>query len=106
MHQAPPVPAPPPLSPSFGLVYPRWNLIGLLAFGAAQITALVGGVAIATATHSWPAVGHFFTTLSVTGLTGLLAALAAVLLAGGLTTVRRTTVRGPKMGWSRQHDPR
>ena len=30
--------------------------------------------------------------LSVTGLTGLLAALAAVLLAGGLTTVRRTTV--------------
>jgi len=43
-------------------------------------------------THAWPAVGHFFITLSVTGLTGLLAALAAVLLAGGLTTVRRTTV--------------
>jgi len=67
----------------------RWNLIGLLASGAAQITALVGGAAIATA---WPAVGHFFSTLSVTGLTGLLAALAAVLLAGGLSTVRRVTV--------------
>ena len=64
----------------------------LLAFGAAQIIVLVSGAAIATAAHAWPAVGHFFSTLSVTGLTGLLAALAAVLLAGGLTTIRRVTV--------------
>lgn len=76
----------------FGLVYRRWGLIGLLAFAAAQLIVLVGGAAIATATHAWPAVGHFFTTLSATGLTGLLAALAAVLLAGGFTTVRRVTV--------------
>jgi len=76
----------------FGLVYRRWNLTGLLAFGAAQIIVLVSGAAIATAAHAWPAVGHFFSTLSVTGLTGLLAALAAVLLAGGLTTIRRVTV--------------
>lgn len=76
----------------FGLAYRRWNLIGLLTLGAAQIIVLVGGAAVATATHAWPAVGHFFTTLSVTGLTGLLAALAAVLLAGGFTTVRRITV--------------
>jgi hypothetical protein len=76
----------------FGLVYRRWNLIGLLAFAAAQIIVLVGGAALTTATHAWPAVGHFFTTLSVTGLTGLLAALAAILLAGGFTTVRGVTV--------------
>lgn len=76
----------------FGLVYRRWGLIGLLAFAAAQLIVLVGGAAIATATHAWPAVGHFFTTLSATGLTGLLAALAAVLLAGGFTTVRQVTV--------------
>jgi hypothetical protein len=76
----------------FGLAYRRWGLIGLLALAAGQIIVLVGGAAIATATHSWPAVGHFFTTLSVTGLTGLLAALAAALLAGGYTTVRRITV--------------
>jgi ABC-type sugar transport system ATPase subunit len=68
------------------------SLIGLLTLGAAQIILLVGGAAVATATHAWPAVGHFFTTLSVTGLTGLLAALAAVLLAGGFTTVHRITV--------------
>jgi hypothetical protein len=36
--------------------------------------------------------GLIFTTLSVAGLTGLLAALAVVLLAGGYTTVRRVTV--------------
>jgi hypothetical protein len=76
----------------FGLVYRRWNLIGLLAFAAAQIVVLVGGAALTTAAHAWPAVGHFFTTLSVAGLTGLLAALTAVLLAGGYTTIRRVTV--------------
>jgi hypothetical protein len=76
----------------FGLVYRRWNLIGLLAFAAAQIIVLVGGAALTTVTHAWPTVGHFFTTLSVVGLTGLLAALAAVLLAGGYTTIRHVTV--------------
>lgn len=76
----------------FGLVYRRWNLIGLLAFAAAQIVVLVGGAALVTGAHAWPSVGHFFTTLSVAGLTGLLAALAAVLLAGGYTTIRRVTV--------------
>lgn len=75
----------------FGLVYRRWNMIGLLAFAAAQIIVLVGGAALTTATHAWPTIGHFFTTLSVIGLTGVLAALAAVLLVGGYTTVRRVT---------------
>ena len=40
----------------------------------------------------WPVIGRFLITLSATGLTGLLAALAAVLLAGTLTTIRRVTV--------------
>ncbi len=37
-------------------------------------------------------IGHFFTTLTAAGLTGVLAALAALLLAGGYTTMRRVTV--------------
>ena len=37
-------------------------------------------------------VGRFFTTLTIGGLTGLLAALAVVLLAGGYATMRRVTV--------------
>jgi hypothetical protein len=36
--------------------------------------------------------GHFFTTLTIEGLTGLLAALTVVLLGGGYATVRRLAV--------------
>jgi hypothetical protein len=42
--------------------------------------------------QAWPAIGHFFTTLSSAGLTGVFAALAVVLLAGGYATMRRVTV--------------
>lgn len=76
----------------FGLIYRRWSLLGLFAFLAAQITVLVIGALAVTWTHAWYDVGHFFTALSAAGLTGLLAALAAVLLAGGFTTVRRVAV--------------
>jgi hypothetical protein len=76
----------------FGLVYRRWNLVGLATFVAAQVSALVIGALAVTWTHAWHQVGHFFTSLSATGLTGLLAALAAVLVAGGFVTMRRVTV--------------
>jgi hypothetical protein len=76
----------------FGLVFRRWNLVGLVAFLAGQITVLVVGAVAATWTHGWHDIGHFFTTLSAAGLTGLLAALTAALFAGGFTTMRRLTV--------------
>jgi hypothetical protein len=76
----------------FGLVYRRWNLLGLLAFAAAQVTIGVAGAAAATQAHAWPAIGRFFTTLTAAGLTGLLAALTVMLLAGGYATIRRVTV--------------
>ncbi len=76
----------------FGLVYRRWNLIGLLAFAAAQVTIGLAGAVAATQDHAWSAIGRFFTTLSAAGLTGLLAALAVVLLVGGYVTMRRVTV--------------
>jgi hypothetical protein len=76
----------------YGLVYRRWSLLGLAAFAAAQISAAVIGALAATWTHGWHQVGHFFTALSAAGLTGLLAALTVVLLAGGFTTMRRLTV--------------
>ena len=75
-----------------GLVYRRWSLLGLLAFVAAQVVVIVTGVIITSNDHAWPAIGHFFTTLTAAGLTGLLAALALALLAGGYTTARRVTV--------------
>jgi hypothetical protein len=76
----------------FGLVHRRWGLVGLVAFLAAQITVLLIGALAATWTHAWHDIGHFFTTLSASGLTGLLAALTVVLLAGGFATMRRLTV--------------
>jgi|HubBroStandDraft_4_1064222.scaffolds.fasta_scaffold345028_2 hypothetical protein len=75
-----------------GLVYRRWNLLGVFAFAAAQVTAAVAVVIIVSDSHAWSSVGRFFTALSAAGLTGLLAALAVALLAGGYATVRRVTV--------------
>jgi hypothetical protein len=43
-------------------------------------------------TSAWHNTGHIFTALSAAGLTGLLAALSAVLLSGGFATMRRLTV--------------
>jgi hypothetical protein len=54
-------------------------------------TLSVGGP-IPVKNHKVPRQTVFITTLSVTGLTGLLAAPPAVLLAGGLTAVCRVTV--------------
>jgi hypothetical protein len=76
----------------FGLVYRRWNLVGLVSFIAAQITALAIGAAAATWTHGWRHIGRFFNALSAAGLTTILAAAAVTLLAGGFTTMRRLTV--------------
>jgi hypothetical protein len=76
----------------FGLVYRRWNLAGLVAFAAGQITLLTIAALAVTGAHAWHGLGHFFTALSAAGLTGLLAALAVVLFAGGFTTMRRLTV--------------
>ena len=41
---------------------------------------------------AWHSVARFFTTLTIEGLTGLLAALTVALLAGGYASVRRLTV--------------
>jgi hypothetical protein len=76
----------------FGLVFRRWNLIGLAAFAAAQVTVLAAGALVVTWTNAWASVGHFFTALSAAGLTGGLAAVAVVLAAGGFATMRRVTV--------------
>ncbi|MBO0730443.1 MAG: hypothetical protein J2P57_14375 [Acidimicrobiaceae bacterium] len=76
----------------FGLMYRRWRVMGLAAFIACQVTLLLAGALIATWVDAWHSVGHFFTTLSASGLTGLLAALAAALFAGAFVTIRRVTV--------------
>jgi hypothetical protein len=76
----------------FGIVYRRWSLAGLMTFIAAQTIAIIAGIWIATSSHAWTSIGHFFTVLSVEGLTGLVAALGLLLFAGGLATMRRVSV--------------
>ena len=76
----------------FGIVYRRWGALGTIAFIAAQVTVLLGAVIIVTWAHGWTGVAHFFTGLTAAGLTGLLAVLAAALLAGGHATIRRATI--------------
>jgi hypothetical protein len=76
----------------FGLVYRRWSLVGLVSFVAAQVTVLTIAALVVTTSHGWHDLGHFFTSLSAAGLTGLLAVLTVVLFAGGFATMRRVTV--------------
>jgi hypothetical protein len=76
----------------YGLVYRRWNIVGLVAFIAAQITVLLAGSLITTWADAWTSVGRFFSGLTASGLTGLLAGLTVALPAGGLVTIRRVTV--------------
>jgi hypothetical protein len=76
----------------FGIVYRRWNLIGLLSFIAAQALAVTVVLLIIGGKNDWHGVARFFTTLTIGGLTGLLAFLTVALLAGGYATIRRVTV--------------
>jgi hypothetical protein len=76
----------------FGIVYRRWSLFGSVTFIAAQVTVVVAAVLIAVWADAWSSVGHFFTSLTAAGLSGMLAALAVLLLAGGQATIRRATV--------------
>ena len=76
----------------FGLVFRRWNLIGLAVFGTAQAVVVTAGVLAVTWNDAWTTVGHFFTTLSAAGLTGVLAALAIGLAVGGFAMIRRAAV--------------
>jgi hypothetical protein len=76
----------------FGLVYRRWSLIGVVTFIAAQMVVMLAAVLVVTWVHAWPNIGNFFTDLSAAGLTGVLAAVAVALLAGGSATMRRVAV--------------
>ena len=76
----------------FGIVYRRWSVVGLLSFIAVQVLALTAVLLIIAGANAWHTVSRFFATLTIEGLTGLLALLTVVLLAGAYATVRRLTV--------------
>ena len=76
----------------YGLVYRRLGMTGTVIFGAAQLSVLALAAVVATWVHGWAGLGHFFTTISAAGVTAVLAAVAAALLAGGFATIRRLAV--------------
>jgi hypothetical protein len=47
---------------------------------------------LTTWARDWAGLGRFLTAITTAGLTAILAAVAALLLAGGLATIRRLTV--------------
>jgi hypothetical protein len=71
-----------------GTVNRRRGMLGLLAFVVVQVPA---GIAVAFA-RTWSGIGGPHPSLSALGLTGVIAALTAVILAGGHATIRRATV--------------
>ena len=73
-------------------MFRRWNVVGLVAFIAAQLVVVLAVVVAVTRASSWAAFGHFFTTITAPALSGVVAALAVVLGLGGLATIRRVTI--------------
>ncbi len=78
----------------YGIMNSRWGLLGTLAFIAVQALVVVAGVIVVTFEH-WhvrSAAGGSSASLTALGLTGIIAALAVLLLAGGHAAIRRATV--------------
>lgn len=75
-----------------GLVYRRWNVVGLVAFTAVQVLVLVAAALVITWLHGWSQVADFVSGWGRLGVTGGVAVLAALFLAAGYTTIRRVTV--------------
>jgi hypothetical protein len=70
----------------YGIAYSWWGTPGVIAFIAVQVLA---GLAVMFA---YPGVGGHLASLSALPLTGVIAALTVVFLAGGHTTIRRLPV--------------
>jgi hypothetical protein len=68
----------------YGIVNARWGVLGLLAFIAFQVLVWLA----VRFEYPW----KHLTSLSALDLTGVIAALAVLFLAGGRATIRRVTV--------------
>ena len=76
-----------------GIVQSRWGTLGTMAFIAAQVIVVVAGAFVASSEH-WRVAARAGSSAGLTalGLTGVVAALTILVLAGGHATIRRATV--------------
>jgi hypothetical protein len=78
----------------YGILYSRWGLLGTLAFIGVQALVVAAWVVVVSFEH-WhvrSAASGPYAGLTALDLTGVIAALAVLLLAGGHATIRRATV--------------
>ena len=78
----------------YGILYSRWGLLGTLAFIGVQALVVAAWVVVVNFEH-WhvrSAASGPYAGLTALDLTGIIAALAVLLLAGGHATIRRATV--------------
>lgn len=78
----------------YAVVHSRWGTLGTVVFIAAQALVMVTASVVVAFEHwhIWSAADRSFAGLTALGLTGVVAALAILLLAGGHATIRRATV--------------
>jgi hypothetical protein len=80
----------------YGILNRRWGMLGLLAFIAVQVLVALAVAFAYSRAGAGPLrlrpAGQYPATLSALGLTGVIAALTVVCLAGGQATIRRVTV--------------
>ena len=78
----------------YGILNHRWGSLGTGAFIAAQALVVVAVAVVVSFEHwhLWSRAGGSFAGLTAPGLTGVVAGLAVLLLAGGRATIRRATV--------------
>jgi hypothetical protein len=75
-----------------GVVAKRWGGNGIFTLGVLTTLVLGGAVVLVTWTHSWPAVGNWFTSQSALALTvGWVLLPMAALAAAGYGLIRRAT---------------
>jgi hypothetical protein len=74
-------------------IYMRWRMYGMIAFWAALGVLLIGLVALATYTGSWPEVGAWFATNKATGVAAWSLIPTAVAAVTGYVVLRRATPR-------------
>lgn len=75
----------------YGIIYRRWNRVGLVVFIVGQVAAIRVWIVVADRAHNWSGAGLSFTPSAV-GLTAVLGAVAVVLLLGGFALMRRVSV--------------
>jgi hypothetical protein len=75
----------------YAIMHLRWGLLGTLGFIAVQALSVAIVVTFEHG-HVWSSAGGTFAGLTALGLTGIIAALAVLLLAGGHAAVRRAAV--------------